>query len=288
LALKTRAAEKIKQGMVFMKNLVALALLLILSGLVMEISNFSVLRSLVYLGCLIVGYYFYSRKSLDFSGFFSGMLMGLVILATTPLIMWFVPLMAFFVIGSLASKYGWRYKRRRGVAENPRGRGVWNVIGNGGVGLLMAILFFLTQKDIFLYAYIGSIASACADTVATEMGQMSNKRPVLIINFKKVPIGTTGAISLFGEIMAFVGAAVIAAIPLFYFGALGFWNLKGFLIITAAGFLGCQVDSLIGSTVELRDLKKKNGIRFFNNHSTNFLSTLAAAIICGIFYLLAF
>lgn len=270
------------------KNLFALACIFALSVLFMQATGFSVLRALVYFSCLIVGYYFFSRKSLGLSGFVSGMLMGLFVLAFVPIIMWFVPLMAFFVIGSLATKYGWRFKRRRGISESPGGRGVWNVIGNGGVGLFCTALFFLTHNEVFLYAYIGSIASACADTVATEMGQLSSRRPVLLINFKRVPIGTTGAISLFGEIMAFLGAVSIAAIPFFYFGVLGFWNIKGFLIIAASGFLGCQVDSLIGSTFETKDLKKKKGLRPFNNHSTNFLSTLAAAIICGLLYLAVF
>ena len=266
------------------KNIAALLVILAFSVVFMEAARFSILRILVYIACLLVGYYFFTKRSLSLSGFASGMMLGLAILATTPLIMWFVPIMAFFVIGSVASKYGWRYKRRRGISENPKGRGVWNVLGNGGVALACAVIFFLTQQEIFLYAYIGSIASACADTVATEMGQLSRKRPVLMASFRKVPAGTTGAISLFGEIMAFMGSAVIAAIPLFYFGYLGFWNFGGFAVITVAGFLGCQVDSLIGSSLEMRDLKKKRGIRLFNNHSTNFLSTLAAAVICGILY----
>lgn len=270
------------------RNLIALATVFAFSVLFMQASGFSVLRALIYFACLIVGYYFFTRKSLDLFGFVSGMLMGLLVLSFVPLIMWFVPLMSFFVIGSLATKYGWRFKRRRGISESPGGRGIWNVLGNGGAALLCAALFFFTQKEVFLYAYIGSIASACADTIATEMGQLSSRRPVLLVNFKRVPIGTTGAISLFGEIMALLGAVAIASIPFFYFGVLGFWNIKGFLIIAASGFLGCQVDSLIGSTLEMRDLKKKKGTRWFNNHSTNFLSTLAAAIICGLLYIIVF
>jgi len=46
-----------------------------------------------------------------------------------------------------------------------------------------------------------------------------------------------------------------------------------------SGFLGCCVDSIIGAALEGRS-------RFFDNHMTNFLGTLAGGVFGIVFYLI--
>jgi uncharacterized protein (TIGR00297 family) len=245
----------------------------------------SLLRVLVFAACFMLFYYAMSRKAIDKLGFVSAAIIGMMLLAILPLVMWFSLMVALFIAGSITAKYRRPYKLSLGVAERARGRSVFNVIANGGVALIAAVLFYITQNDIFIFAYACSIASACADTIATELGQLSGKKPLLISTLKPVKTGTTGAVSLLGETMALGGALGIAAIPFLYFGVLGFWNFRMLFIITASGFLGCQIDSLIGAFLEYPS-KKKRGSVLFNNHTTNFISALAAALIGMALYVL--
>ncbi len=55
--------------------------------------------------------------------------------------------------------------------------------------------------------FIGSIATATADTMASEVGVATTPR--LITNFKKVPPGTDGGVSVLGTFAGIVGAGLI-------------------------------------------------------------------------------
>lgn len=245
----------------------------------------SILRVLIFAACLLLFYYGLTKKVIDKSGFFSAALMGIILLEALPLIMWFSLMVALFVSGSVTAKFKRNYKFKVGVAERAKGRNIWNVIGNGGVATIFAVLYYFTQNDAFIFAYAGSIASACSDTIATELGQLGGKKPLLLSTMKPVKTGTTGAISLFGEIMAFAGAFGIAVIPFLYFGVLGLWNFKMLFIITFAGFIGCQIDSMIGAFLEYPLIRKK-GFKLWNNHTTNFFSCFAAALIGMALYMI--
>ena len=224
---------------------------------------------LAFIFCLGVGYYGHKKRIIDVSGLIASLLIGVIILVSLPLI-WFFPLLALFVIGGFTAKYKWAYKKKYGVAEKKKGRSASNILGNGLVPLISAVLFYFFNKEFLLYAYICSIATACADSVATEIGQLSRNRPVLITNFKPARTGTDGAVSLLGEISALLASVSIAIIPFVFFGFFGNWNLKLFFISVVAGFVGCQFDSLIGATLERR---------IGSNHVTNFLATLSGALV---------
>ncbi len=180
-------------------------------------------------------------------------------------------LLGFFVLGNLISRYKYGVKEEEGIAEGTRT--FRNVFGNGGAALIYAIFYFLTKNPLFYLGFLGAMATAGADTFATEMGEAHEKNPKLITNLKKVKIGTPGAISLAGLLGALLGAALVSLIPL-AFGK----ELLFLLIGTASGFLGCNLDSLIGATIERRIIDK---------HMTNFLATLSGGIIAmALFYFL--
>ena len=62
--------------------------------------------------------------------------------------------------------------------------------------------------------FIGSIAVATADTLASEIGVV-DKYPRLITNFKKVPPGTDGGISPIGTAAGIIGAGIIGVCAYF-------------------------------------------------------------------------
>lgn len=214
--------------------------------------------------------YAYLKKKIDFSALVGSSLMGI----TTTLTLGaegVCLLLGFFVLGNLVSRYRYGVKEREGVSEGVRT--FRNVFGNGGAAVIFAIFYFLTKDPLFYLGFWGAMVTATADTFATEIGQAHEKNPWLITTWKKVKIGTPGAISLPGLTGALLGSTLLSLIPVL-------WG-KGMILLligTIAGFLGCNIDSVVGATIE-RNLIDK--------HMTNFLATLSGGVIVMVlFYLL--
>lgn len=200
---------------------------------------------------------------IDFSALIASGFVGLVVIFSLledwPLLYLVI---GFFVFGNLVTKYKYSVKEGYRVAEGVRS--FRNVFGNGGAATIFSILFFFTGLPALLFAVVGSMATAMADTFATEVGQAHEKRPWLITSWKRVEVGRSGAVSIYGLIAALVGAALISSIPLLFGRHLGVLFIGAF-----AGFLGCNVDSFIGATVERKRLDK---------HLTNFIATTAGGL----------
>ncbi len=214
----------------------------------------------------LIGLYGLKKKVIDKSGFIASIIVGLGVVFSLPL-PWFIPLIILFVLGGLTARYKWDLKRRIGKAERKGGRTYANVFGNGLVPLVSAILYFVTKNPVFIYAYLASVGEACADTVATEIGQLSKNKPMLITNLKRVRPGTSGGISILGEIAAIIAIVVTILYPIAHYHQ---FNI--FIPVLLSSFIGVNVDSIIGATLE-------DKTRFVNNHVTNFLATLTSAVI---------
>ena len=222
---------------------------------------------------VVVIFYAYHRKKIDFSALAASGVVGAVALLTVG-VYWLYLILAFFIIGNLVTKYRYSAKESLGVAEGVRT--YKNVFGNGGAATVFAILYPLTGwNPILLMGFIGSMATATADTFATEVGGAHDREPRLITNLRKTKAGTSGAISLPGSIGALIGAAIISLIPLLFTVELD--KTLIFFTGTISGFIGCHVDSLIGATIE-----RRKG----NTHMTNFIGTLSGGITAILLYLL--
>jgi uncharacterized protein (TIGR00297 family) len=159
---------------------------------------------------IFLGYTLGRVKLADVSGVLSGILMGLLIVSFTDF-RWFVLILSFFVIGGIFTKYKYDYKRAIGIAQGGGGaRGYRNVFGNGLVALVCAIAFGITGNALLVTAYVGAIATATGDTLASEIGQTYRKLPRMITDLKVVQHGTDGGITTLGEASALAGAGAIA------------------------------------------------------------------------------
>jgi len=234
-----------------------------------------VLRLLLTLIFMIVlGYALGRVKLADISGVLSGILMGLLIVSFTDF-RWFVLILSFFVIGGIFTKYKYEYKRAIGIAQEGGGaRGYRNVFGNGLVALVCAVAFGITGNSLLVIAYIGAVATATGDTLASEIGQTHKKLPRLITDLKYVPHGTDGGITTLGEYSALAGAAAIAIIAVLF----GVGALNTVVPVILGGFFGANIDSVLGAVLEQR--------HYLTNSSVNFLATAAGAIAAVIIFLL--
>jgi len=222
------------------------------------------------------GYFAFRAKTADLSGLFSATLIGIILLvfASPQGPSWFLIMLTFFILGSAATKYKFEYKKRIGVEQGKSGaRGYRNVFANGIIAAAAAVLFGVFQQPLFVVMYVGCVATAAADTLASEIG-VTGGIPRLITTFRQVPIGTNGGITVTGETVALIGGFIVSVVAML----LDVITPMMMVICTITGFAGTNIDSLIGATLENKG--------FLGNAGTNLLATLGGGIFAVILYLI--
>jgi uncharacterized protein (TIGR00297 family) len=179
---------------------------------------------------------------------------------------------------------------------------------------LLAVAYAAWNEPALFAAYVGAMATANADTWATELGVLNPSPPRLITNGRIVEVGTSGGVSRLGLLASVAGALTIGLAALFFdlVGELSHggsdpwrygWAIPAAL---AGGLVGSLIDSLLGASVQAiyycptcaKETEKplhgcgtpthhRRGWRWLNNDVVNFLSSLTGALIAtGIFLLL--
>lgn len=164
-----------------------------------------------------------------------------------------LPILLFFVLSSLLSKLGKKWKQKFAATFQKGGRRDFGqVAANGGVAGIIVLLWNYFPWSGWYFLFIGSIAAVTADTWATEIGVFSKQSPRHVLNFSRVPPGTSGGITLLG-----LAAAILGSLVIVFVGGLATANYtlikNGLLLawlISGAGFLGSIVDSIIGATIQ--------------------------------------
>lgn len=239
--------------------------------------------ALVMLFCLPLCIIAYTRHILSLGGVVTAFAIGAVI-GIFGGILWLLLLFILLISSFAVTTYKYELKVAMGVNEGIRGeRRAMNVIVHGVVPCAAALLNFL-QRDMnanipffnghtAAILFITSISAAGADTIASELGVLSNKT-YLITTFKRVKPGTNGGISLFGTACALAGAAYISFVG-WYILSLDhviFWNKPVILLIPlVSGFIGCNIDSLLGATAETKG--------FIGKHANNLISISCALVV---------
>jgi uncharacterized protein (TIGR00297 family) len=304
----------------------------------------NVLIALVIMGLLAV--IAYKGKIVTKSGLVAAFFLGITVWLLTSWT-WFLILLIFFVVTAQFTHYKYRIKRQHGVAQEKGGARDWShVLANGGLPLSIVLIGVLTilifgQIDAFgrievgfghmmipaslimavaFVAFLGAVATATADTLATEIGLLNPLPPRLITNPRKVVIpGTSGGVSVAGELATVLGTLLIGGIAallaapfwITLFGTTMMPELAGIapvtfiLVAMVGGTIGCTVDSLLGATLQGhwtcnvcgKPTEKKlhcgekstylRGNRFLDNHMVNLISCLVGAFVAiGLFLFL--
>lgn len=233
------------------------------------------------LNCIlaIAGYF---ARSVNVSGALGGWFLGtiMVLLAGWPM---YVALLAFFIIGTAATKLGYSRKAKKGLAQEGGGRrGFSHAFANAGVATICSIAISRTYDagEITLIYLMGiaSLATAAADTTASEIGQLIGRRAFLPLTLQRVPVGTEGAISVEGTIAGLLGGALVAVagVAAFDYGLPRPYGpeagLNAMALVAAAAFLGSYLESLAGSWNRKRIKPVPNG-------ALNFFNTAAGALL---------
>ncbi len=192
-------------------------------------------------------------KFLNNSGATATFLLGTTIFGLGG-VTWTVPLLTFYLLSSVLSKLGKKRKAKFDlVFEKGSQRDAGQVYANGGIAWIIMIAFSLTNDPALFFAYLGTLAAVQADTWATEIGTMwPNPKAWLVTSWKRVPVGTSGGVSVPGTTGAFLGSLFIcaSAILLHVRWLSDFGVLNSFLLIGFSGLLASLVDSFFGATVQ--------------------------------------
>jgi uncharacterized protein (TIGR00297 family) len=219
----------------------------------------------------------YLLRTVSVSGLVAGVALGTLVWTTLGPAGWSV-LVGFFALGSAVTRCGFARKAQRGLAEAGGGRrGAARALAKVGFPAVLSAAHALVPWSPLPVAFAAALATALADTTGTEIGQLYGRRPVLLPTFRRVEVGTEGAVSLEGT-----AAGVAASLAL----ALLAWAVSlspesgphMLWIVPAAAFVGTTVESLLGSTLEAKGV--------LGHEATNLLNTVVGALCAGLLVLL--
>jgi len=250
----------------------------------------------------VIGLVAYRRKSLDKSG-----VLGAIVCGTSIMGMggwsWGLSLVYFFVSSSLLSSFRTREKALVASDKFSKGsrRDLSQAVANGGLATFFALCFGFSRspgtRRRAKTAFMGALATATADTWATELGTLSKASPRLITNGKPVVPGTSGGVTPLGIAASALGAC-----------SLGFsiWAGEGFrkslaftpLLALFSGMVGSCFDSVLGATLQAMytcpackteteqhihhcgsRAEFKRGIAWMNNDVVNFIATTSGSAV---------
>ncbi len=186
----------------------------------------------------------------------------------------FLVLLAFFVLGTVATLLGYARKAAMGVAEGRKGARSWReATANTLAAAFFSILVITTHYEAaFLAALIAALAEAAGDTISSEIGQWLSGRAYMITTFKSVPAGLDGGVSLVGTLAGMGASAAVVAVGYL----LGLCRPGTAIVAFVAAGAGNLVDSYLGATIERRGLVG-NGI--VNFAGTSFAGGLALGLL---------
>ena len=178
------------------------------------------------------------------------------------------PLVIFLVLGSLAGKIRANAKEG-GDAKQGKARDHWQVLANGGIFMLLAMLAFLNESG-WLESFLGihtevlrfsetchllaliSLSVSCSDTLSSDFGRVWGGSPRNIITGKRLIKGVSGGVTGAGFVGAFLGAVSIA---IFVFwtelSSLGS-SVSAFWLVAVFGFIGSILDSVLGVLFQVK------------------------------------
>lgn len=258
----------------------------------------------------LIGLVAYRRQSLDKSGVLGAIACGTSIVGMGGWA-WGLSLVYFFVSSSLLSSFRAREKASAASDKFSKGsrRDLSQVVANGGLATVFALCFGFSHTDRTRRraksGFLGALATATADTWATELGTLSTTPPRLITNGKPVAPGTSGGITPLGLTASTLGASSLGFI---------FWAVEGFrkslthapFLALFSGMAGSCFDSVLGATLQAMyacptckieteqpihncgmRTEYLRGIPWMNNEVVNVMATTigsAVAIVLDIFF----
>lgn len=211
----------------------------------------------------------------------------------------FILLLSFLLLSVVADKIKKRFKKKRDeISMKGDQRDGIQVLANGFIPLLCAVLYLITQNFVFVVGYNVALAECFADTVASSVGSLS-ARAFDLFKMKWVDVGLSGGMSLVGTFAAAIAAFAFLLISV-AFGVIG---LSDWVVLSLAAFFGSVFDSLLGSLLQAKYTCRKcgiitekiehcnektvltGGLRFVTNDIVNLVSCAVTTVVIILIYI---
>lgn len=178
-------------------------------------------------------------------------------------------LFATFAMAAAATRLGHQRKATLGIAEERGGRrGPGNAIANTGLAAwAFAVSLGMHDPAAAMLCAVAALATASSDTVASEVGKAWGKTTWLITGMRRVPPGTSGAVSLEGTV-----AGAFAALALAGVGA-------ALALIPTLAVVPVAIAATVASFAEGWLAVQFEASGTLNNDSLNFLNSLIGAAL---------
>ncbi len=201
----------------------------------------------------------------DLKGAIAAVVLGAVV-SFLGYITWLILLIIFALSSHIVTKYRFQYKKEHKYQEGELGeRRIGNVVYAGAIGLIVAVANFISPYHLpYFLLFSASFAAIAADTFASEIGTLDSNT-YMITTFKRTNTGINGGVSVLGEIAALAGASIIGLS--YSLMSINQHVYLDFLAITIAGFISCQVDSLLGALFENDGKLSKGQVNFLASFS---------------------
>jgi uncharacterized protein (TIGR00297 family) len=165
------------------------------------------------------------------------------------------------------------------------------VFSNGWIGVVLYMMYGLTDQFYWQLLAWSSFAISICDTISSEVGTAIGGKTYNILNFRVMTPGMSGGISVAGTSAGFIALLLLAGC-LYFILPVSYIEL---LWVVATGMVGMLVDSFMGSRWQAlwkqgdnwtevsgaqQDGQLVKGLAWLDNHWVNFLSN-AITMICS-------
>lgn len=214
----------------------------------------------------------YFARTVTIPGAVTGAVIGVAVYLGTGWTGW-VLLFASFLAAALATFAGFRRKAFAGIAEERGGRrGPGNAIANTGMAAWAALLCLgVGQPSLARLAMVAALVTSASDSVASEIGKAWGKTTWLLVGFRRVRPGTSGAVSMEGTVAGVAAAVLLAVVAV----ALGLMPATWIAPVVVAATVAGLVEGALGATLEARGTLNNDALNLIN-------SVLGAGIAVGL------
>lgn len=246
--------------------------------------QFDIYYSIAILVMIIILYYAYRKNSITLGGSATAFLTGICLYQLGDAYL-FANLLVFFVGGSIVSKISNSIKQQGEALQSESGARTWiQVLANSLPATLIVWAIHLDPQfsSLKLLPFV-VLSVPFADTFASELGMLSKGTVRSIVTWKRLPVGLSGGITVFGTFAGLIGAGLSALFVIPTYG------IQAFLNVLTLGFIGMLIDSILGATIQRKytdetyglrdaalssDQKSTKGFEWVSNSTINILTIL--------------
>ena len=251
---------------------------------------------IISIAMLLVAGIAYAARSLTAAGAAEAFFMGNIILWSmrfSGFFLFFLFFISCTIVGKISKSIRSSSSGREVAEKKGHRRDFMQVLANGLMATVAAMLWSVSPETKALVMFGAVIAEATSDTFAGEIGRLSRKQPISILNFRPVPVGLSGGVTVLGLVAALISSAAIA---FFWYRWFDMVTIPGAVLVGTIGFAGCILDSVLGAGVqgiyydpELRQfsedkekdgrqLELSRGLSWVDNDIVNLISNVFAGV----------